>query len=135
MANSDPVVTVVPLVYKHALQSDGQQSWRYLDLDLPNITRQGPNLASIQLETLTEGRTAQHEWKVVLFYSLDGKLWSLPVDLVGAISANGDLVHNAFTDTTKFGLHIRLALAVRSASGSNLDSAIVSAVAFLRRVT
>ncbi len=133
--SNDNIVIVQPLAYKLLLQSDGGQNFRIFDLDLPAIARLGPQLASIRVETLTETRTAQHEWKVVIFYSLDGKLWSPPADLISVINTNGDVVHPAFTDETKFGLHIRLGLAVRSASGTALDSTVISAVAFLRKVS
>jgi hypothetical protein len=135
MNNSSDIVIVQPLAYKLLLQSNGSQTYRFFELDLPAIARLGPQLASIRVETLTEGRTSQHQWKVVLFYSLDGKLWSPPVDLTTEVNTDGDVVHAAFTDETKFGLHIRLGLAVRSASGNALDSAVVSAVAFLRKVS
>jgi len=120
-------VKVVPLAYKFMLQSDSTTSWRYFELELSQIQSWGPHLSEITVHSLTQTRTPQQEWKVVLWFSLDGKQWDGPHDIFTAVVANGDVVHTPFADKTKFGMNIKLGLAVHNSVGTNSESAVVSA--------
>jgi len=127
MPNSN--VTVVGGVQKYNLPSDGTTSWSYVDLDLSQIEAWGPHLKQIAAHTDTRNRSSNHQWKVVLYTSFDGRQWEGPADLFSAVSADGYVTQTAFTDTTKLGLKLKLALAVANTSGTNTERANIS-VAF-----
>lgn len=127
MKSTGSKVRVVPFVYKALLQSDGSQTYRHIELELPEIEEWGPHLEAIIVHTETESRTANHDWKMVLWFSIDGKNWNGPHDIFNAVTTAGQVIQPAFTSGDKLGLKIKLALAVRSSTGTALDSAIVSA--------
>lgn len=122
-------VVVVPFAYQYLLSSDGTTNWRYIELDNAQYLAWGPHLDGITPHTQAASRTAAHQWKVVLWHSIDGKTWNGPVDLFATpIAANGEVIQAQFTDATAMGIHIKLGLAVRNSAGTAIESAVVSAV-------
>lgn len=131
------VVRVVPLVWRMLVQSTGSDTaWREYFLDTPDLAEWGPYLAGITVHAGTESTTANVEWKVVVFWSLDGSPWEGPYNLTTVMNAGsaGQVIHAEFTDKTKLGLKLRLAVAVKNVTGQSgaLESAIVTAAAACR---
>lgn len=119
-------VRYLNLAYKYLLQSDGSQTWVYIDLDQPEIIEWGPHLGALTAHTDTANRTAEHRWKLVLWWSMDGRTWQGPTDVFAAIQANGAVIQSDFNDKTKLGPKIKLSLACRTETGSNVERALVS---------
>ena len=132
-ASLSQIVQVVQLFFKKQITTDGTTTPSYIDIDSDEIKSLGPYLAGITLMTKTENRTAQHNYKIVFWWSLDGRQWSAsPVDLCTTISGSGDVIHTEFTDATKLGIQIRLAIEVVNGSGGNVERAVSSAWLVLR---
>lgn len=133
---ADLIVRLVPLAWQLMIQSTGSDSiWREYDLDTAILTDWGPKLAGITLHTSTESGTLNVEWKVVLYWSVDGRKWKGPFDLTSVMDESSDqLIHGEFTDKSKLGLKLRVALAVKNASGQSgsVESAIITAAAACR---
>ena len=121
-------VRVLPFIAKMQLQSDGTTTPSYIDVPLAEALEWGPFLDSVQVQTSTENRTAQFTWRVVFWWSIDGRRWNGPVDLFSAVSANQDEIQTAYSTTTNFGIQMRYGIAVANASGTNIERAVCSAV-------
>jgi len=84
----------------------------------------------------TESPTTNVEWKVVLSWSLGSGPWQGPYDLTTAMNAGSasQIIHAEFTDQTKQGLKLRLAVAVKNVTSQPgaIESAIVTAAAACR---
>ena len=127
-------VKLVPLLFRQPVQSSGSNSeWRYYEIDISKhgVDRLGPFTKELVVHSNTEEVTSFVEWKVVLWWSTDGLVWSSPVDLITAVSANGQSIHAPFTDGAKLGIHLRMGIACKNSSGTAIESAVVTAaVAF-----
>ena len=131
-SNMSSIIEVVQLFYTRHLLTVGSSSLSYIDIDNDTVRSFGPYLAGMTLMISTENRTTNHNYKIVYYWSLDGRQWSNPVDLCSVISASGDVIQVEVTDQTKFGLHIRFAIAQANASGTNIERAVSSAWLVLR---
>jgi hypothetical protein len=120
-------VMVVPLVSGYELMSDSTTSWKYIDLDVPQLERMGPMLEELSVHSDTRNRTTNQVWKVVFYKSFDGRQWDGPYDLFTAVMANGYTVHAPYVTASNFGLRMKFALAVSNSSGTNLEQATVGA--------
>lgn len=123
-------VVVLPLFYKRQMTTDGTQTFSSIDVDLPSALEWGPHLESITAHTSTENLTTSFSWKLGFYWSLDGRRWnpsSNPVDLISAITANGDTVHTAYSTTVNFGLKMRYIAAVANTTGTSIERALCSA--------
>ena len=121
-------VVVIPLFFKKQLQTDGTTNTSYLDLELERATEWGPYLASITAHTATENRTSNFTWRLIYWWSLDGRRWNGSYDLFSSVSSNADTVQTANATTTTFGLRMRYGIAVVNASGTAIERAVCSAV-------
>ena len=128
--NSGQKVLVVPAFYKMQLQTDGTTTATYIDLDLPSVTDLGPYLESVTAHTMTENKTANFTWRMVFYWSMDGRQWNpaTPIDLFSGIAANGSVIQTAYTTTTNFGVKLRFAIAVVNASGAAIERAVCSKI-------
>ncbi len=125
-------VRVVPVAHKVLLQTSGVDgSEVVLDLDLPQVEEWGPHLLAITAHTLLEQKTANFQWRVVLYWSIDGITWSTATGLFANSAAAGQVIHPDFNDKTKLGLRIRLGLACSPATGQAREQGVVTvALAF-----
>ncbi len=125
-------IKVVGLVQKLMLQTNGVDgSTITTELDTPNLTGLGPYVAGITAHSLLEQYSTNFKWKVVFFWSFNGITWSSPVDLFAFSTTGGQVIHTAYTDATKLGLHMRYGLACAPSSGTNREWGTVSvALAF-----
>ena len=121
-------VVILPIFFKKQLQTDGNTSPSYMDLELDRAEEWGPYLTSIQAHTSTENRTANFTWRVVFWWSFDGRRWNGPTDLFSSVSANADTVQTEYTTNTTFGLKMKYGIAVANASGTALERAVCSGV-------
>ncbi|MCB9764496.1 MAG: hypothetical protein H6739_32275 [Alphaproteobacteria bacterium] len=131
---------VIPFFYKRLIETDGvQDSWLYIDLDLPQITDLGPHIEGITVHTNTENITSNMEWTVVIWHSMDGKVWapsSSPSALFTAVSTDGQAIQDGYSDSSNFGLKMKLSLACRNTTtGSDRRTAIVSAAGVFKMCT
>ncbi len=120
-------VVVVNSFYKKQLQTDGTTVFSYMDLEIPQAMEWGPYLESVQVHTNTENKTTNFTWKLVLYWSIDGRQWNVPVDLFSAISNNGGVIQIAYTTNTQFGLYMRYAIGVANGSGTAIERAVCTA--------
>lgn len=112
----------------------GSETYRYLWFDIPEIEALGPYTASIICHTKMALKTSGMSWNVGLSWSLDGKRWTTPVQLVGSdIATNGQDVQAAFTNTDELGVHIRIALAVPNAVAATEAASVSLTLAFVLR--
>lgn len=128
-------VIVVPLVHKYLVATDGQsQVWNYIDVPLPEVEDFGPFIMGITAHTRSENMTANVSWKVVFWWSVDGKSWSSPVDLFSAITYSAspvDSIKTEYTTVNTFGLTMKFGLAVQNTTGTASERAVVTcALAF-----
>lgn len=114
-------------VYKYLLFVKGT-TWSYIDLELPDLEGLGPFIESITPHTLTEGRTTNMEWKIVFYWSIDGRTWSGPVDLFSAVTTDGNAIQTDYTTKTALGIKMRYALAGRSSSADTEEKATITAL-------
>lgn len=115
-------VRVVPLAYKVLLQTTGTDNTVvFTDVDLPVVENWGPHLVGITAHTNPEQFSTLFRWKLVMYWSMDAISWSSPVDVFAGAGTAGQVIQTAFTDATKFGLHIRFALACYPSSGTNRE--------------
>lgn len=125
-------ISVVFLCLNLPAPSNVTTAWVYSTLDLPEAMDWGPFLEGITAHTDTQGATTTHEWKVVVYTSIDGRNWSNPIDLFTAIAAgSGYAIQTEYTTTSNFGLKMRFAIASRTSSAGGIQSATVTcALAF-----
>jgi hypothetical protein len=98
-----------------------------LDEELGGVRLLGPMFESITAHTYTHIRTTNGRWKVVFWWSYDGNTWNNPQeDVCPEISTLGQAIHNPYTTTSKFGIHMRYGIGVRSSTGSGPESVNVS---------
>ena len=124
-------VRVIPLLTEQPVTTDGTTTFRYIPLDLPEVAEWGPHLAQIMAAVETRNVTANFQWKIVMYWSMDGSEWEGPVDLFGALSSGpGRSIQAAFTDRGKLGPVMRFALGVANTTGAAIESAEVSCTLF-----
>ncbi len=122
-------VVMVELFRDLTLTSKGDATnWSYRDLELDWLLRLAPCLDEIKPYTNTTGSTANHMWKVVLWSSYDGRIWSTnPTDLFSAITAgSGSQVQTPFTGTAQAGPLLRAGVGVKNSTGAAIETANVS---------
>src|SRR5262245_6972990 len=78
-------VMLVQVAAAVRLTSNSSTSWVYIDLDTEELSELGPWLESITCITNTVGATTNHSWKIVQYWSADGRNWNGPTDLFTAI--------------------------------------------------
>ncbi|MBM4366067.1 MAG: hypothetical protein FJ102_07615 [Deltaproteobacteria bacterium] len=127
-------VTVVPVADRVRLQTAGGDSNTdvILAVDLPEIANWGPHTLTVTPHTKLESKTANFRWKAVLYTSIDGIEWtSTPENLFAYSTATSYVIQPDFTDKSKLGLFIRVALVCSPATGSAIESGVVTlALAF-----
>lgn len=104
-------------------------NWSYIELDLPGIEQWGPYLDSVTAHVNIVASSTNHQVKLAFRYSLDGKEWApvTPIDLFSAITNGaGNSIQTPYTTTGNFGIHMRYMLALKNASGTAIESGIVS---------
>lgn len=102
-------------------------NWSYVDLDLVWLLLLMPYLESIQPYTNTVGAMANHMWKVVLWGSYDGRTWSSPTDLFGAITAGSGMgVQTPFTSTAAIGPRCKAGVGTKNSTGTALETGVGS---------
>ncbi len=122
-ASRKTYVFELPLMF--LASKGGGTTWTYIDIPVPGLEALGAYLASMTAHANTTGRTAYAEWKVVFWWSVDGKTWnppSAPVDLFAAIATDGQAIQTPFTDASKLGIHLRFAYAIRASQGVAVES-------------
>lgn len=100
------------------------QNWTYIDIDMGELEDLGPYLAAMTAHTRTQSKSANAQWKVSFYWSVDGKTWNpaTPTDVFAAVAADGQAIQAAFTDATKFGIQLRFVYAVRASTGTAVES-------------
>lgn len=122
---------VVPFLADQPVSTDATTNFRYIPIDLPEVAEWGPYLMEIVAAIETRNVTANFEWKIVHYWSMDGSEWEGPTDLFGALSSGpGRAIQTAYNTRTKFGPLMRFALAVRNTTGSAVESAEVSCTCY-----
>lgn len=107
------------------LTSNSTTTWTNVDLELDEIAHWGPWIESITGIVNTIGATTNHSYKVVQYWSVDGRNWNGPFDLFTAITAgSGSAIQTAYTGAT-FGPIMKYALAVRNNTGTAAETATV----------
>jgi hypothetical protein len=125
-ANPEPEGRLSAAVSNLTVQSDRTTSYSFLQIELPEAEGYGPYLSSIRVLTVGRNRTANHLWKVVAQWSLDGTTFS-NVDLSGVVSANGQLIHPAVnTGDVLTAPILRFAVGVANSTGTALEQATCS---------
>jgi len=119
-------VVLLTVCYKMQLQTDGTTGYSFIDLDLPDAASFGPYVESVIAYTSTENRTANFQWKIVSYWSIDGRNWSTAVDLFSAITGNGNTIQTAFTTASALGPIMRYAIAVANGSGTAIERGVVT---------
>lgn len=137
MPSSPPIansVVVVGLTHKLLVQSDGTTGGDVvLDVSLPLVERWGPHIDAITAHTLLEQKSANFQWRVVIYTSLDGVNWAVGGNLFANSTATtaAGVVQADFTDKTKLGLHIRFSIVCSPTTGTARESGVVTvALAF-----
>ena len=127
---NSPVV-VIPVISQTRIASDGTTTFTYQDIELPEAEEWGPHLEGITAHTITRGISANYAWKIVLYWSIDGRNWNGPTDLFAAVSAVGDVIQTEFTTATALGLKLRFAVGVANVTGTAIETGnITAALAF-----
>lgn len=120
-------VRVVQFFAERLVQTDGTANWREVPIDAPEVLPWDPYLFQIVPVTESRNDTANFEWKVVVYWSMDGSEWTGPTDLFAPLSAGpGRAIQSAFTDASKMGPQMRYAVAVRNSGGGAIESAELS---------
>ncbi|GEM_PF-1474004 len=134
LAAPSAAVRLVSMADKVTLQTDGTTTWQYMELeDVPEwAKRSGPYLEGIAAHTATVNPSPQFEWKITFQWTTDGRAWSGHVDLFPALTTGGNVVHPEYTTKSTFGLRMRWFLAIRSTSGTTIETGMVTAVAAFR---
>jgi hypothetical protein len=121
-------VHVVRIADAVRLQTSSSMTWAYLEVESSELDMLGPSIDNLVVHTNTIGATASHAWKVVTWWSVDGRTWNGPTDLFTAIVAgSGAAIQAAFATTSAFGLRMRYGLAFRNNAGTAAETAVVDA--------
>ena len=127
-------IVVVPLTHKLLVQTDGTTAGDViLDISCPQVESWGPHIQAITPHTLLEQKSANFQWRVVMYTSLDGINWAVAGNLFTASTATtaAGVVQADFTDKTKIGLHIRFSIVCSPVTGTARESGVVTvALAF-----
>ncbi len=99
-------------------------------LDLPpgDMAGYGPYLTSITAHVQADARTANFQWKVVSYWSIDGVNWSTASDVFAYVSTGTPSIQAPFTDVAKLGIKMRYALVCKPSSGTAREQAFVTCV-------
>lgn len=123
-------VLVYELFTGMTLTSKGDATnWSYTKVDAEELLYLGPYLTSIQAHTNTTGATSAHSWKVVFWWSFDGRNWlpTNPENLFTAITGgSGAAIQAAYTSTGNFGYMMKYAAGVKNNAGATIETASVS---------
>jgi hypothetical protein len=121
-------VMLVQIADNVRLTSNGTMTWVNIDLDLPHLLGLGPYTEGIVPITNTVGATTNHSWKVVTWWSVDGRTWNGPTDVFAAITAgSGSAIQTTFSTATVLGPMMKYGLAVRNNAGTAIETAVVDA--------
>ena len=126
-----PKVMVLQLAERSNLQSDGTTSDRTVPCvtsDAKALEGLGPYFNSIRVLTLTENKTANFRWYVVVQGSLDNKTWSSATALHAYVTANGQVPQTDYTNLDNLAWpFLRFGLACSNVTGAARESADVTA--------
>jgi hypothetical protein len=112
-------VMVIPFADNEQFTTSGGTSFEYFELSsLEPLRYFGPWISSITAHTRVNSIAANTEWKIVFFWSVDGKNWTGPTDLFAAQSTSGNVIQTPYTTRTTFGLQMRYAVGLRVTTGT-----------------
>ena len=118
----------IPLVTDKLATTNATQgdSITELDVDLGDTFLHAED---VTLVTNTQQRTAFHNWTIGFYPGWSRTYENAVVNILGAayINANGVMRHGAYNSQANFLPHTRPVLITKNASGTALESAIVSA--------
>ncbi len=101
------------------------------DLPTGDMAAYGPYLSSITGHFQTDARTANFQWKLVSYWSIDGVSWSAAADVFAWVTSSTPTIAPPFTDAAKLGIKMRYALVCKPISGTAREQGQVScALAF-----
>lgn len=133
--NSNEKCQVMMLCYKKLIQTKSDGSEAIYELDTPEIEGIGPHLEGMTPHTLLESSDASFQWKVVYWWSLDGRTWVGPANMFADSTTGVPTIHAEVTDPTTFGLHMKWGLACSAVSGSSRLSGSVTVALVLKKCT
>lgn len=117
------------LTHKLFLQTNGTSGAEVLlDIPLAEVDSWGPYVKTLTAHTLLEQKSANFQWRIVMYTSYDGLTWAVAGDIFAdstATTASG-VVHADFTDKTKLGCHIRFAASCSPVTGTARETGVVS---------
>lgn len=125
-------VQVVPFVFKQFFQTNGVDAASIItEIPLTKVAGWGPHLFGITAHSYLDQFSTNFRWKIVFYWSFDGINWSSAIDLFAWNSTGSGVIHAAYIDATKLGLHMRYAVVCSPATGTNREWGTVSvALAF-----
>ena len=121
-----PKVIVIMLCQDLLLKTDGTATYVDQLLESEELATLGPMIKQIRVHLTTENATANFRVKVNLAWSMLGRTWNGPYDLITPATGNVQLIGAWYTDDTKFGLNLRSAVTVSNAAGVAIESGRVS---------
>ena len=85
-------------------------------------------MQGITAHTLLEQRSANFQWRIVMYTSFDGINWATAGDIFAnsTSTATSGVVQTEFTDKTKMGQHIRFAAVCSPTTGTARETGVVS---------
>ena len=88
----------------------------------------GPLASQLRIHWEGSELTTQFRTKVQMSWSISGKTWSTPVELLSTRSADGQVISTSYSTTSEFGPLWRFEMLCWNGSGSNIESGIITAV-------
>ncbi len=133
MSTTDKIV-LVKLIENERFQSQGGsgQPTEYREFQLGRVATDGPRLLGVRVYAVVKGLSGNAQLKIVHYWSNDGGSWSAATDLCPWITANGQSIQTEYTDTTTFGLRLKVSAAFGASAGTGADSLIASVWLALR---
>ncbi len=116
---SAPKSILVTLCSEETFRTNGTQTRTVTLYDLPQVRRLGPLINRIRVHWLVEGASgANFQGGVTLAWSVAGRTWSNPVDLLALTANNAELIGAWYTTDGNFGLNMRYSIDVANLAGS-----------------
>jgi hypothetical protein len=109
------------------MKTDGGMTFRREFVDLPEVKDLIVRAQSLRIHWSGEGFTTNFQAKIDMDWSVAGRIYSTPVDLISAQVADGQTIGTDVSTRGSLGLNPRIAIAVKNGAGAAQESGLITA--------
>lgn len=126
MPRSLVVTLCMDELYKTAGDDDPTVAELY---DIPELRHIGPMMKQIRVHYVCEGATANFRAKVSMSWSVLGRTWDTPVEIMANVTgSNTGTIGSWYTTDSEFGLLTRFFIEVSNSTGTAIESGRITVI-------